>query len=93
MKIPSLLFILLVACSRGPEVKKDIGVAGGDTGIDFDCDSQGDDCIEQACEACVESCGADCSVQESYPPQYSCPDGSWTVYDFCPDWEFTDSGE
>jgi len=46
-----------------------------------------DDCDRKACEACVDFCGIDCAVMESYPPQYSCPSiGAYTVRDFCPDW-------
>lgn len=46
-----------------------------------------DDCDLQACQACVDACGGDCVVLESFPPQYSCgADGSWSVYDFCEDW-------
>lgn len=46
-----------------------------------------DDCDRQACQACVDTCGGDCVILESYPPQYSCgDDGSWSVYDFCEDW-------
>jgi hypothetical protein len=25
-------------------------------------------------------------VLESYPEIFQCPDESWDVYDFCPDW-------
>ena len=51
-----------------------------------------DPCDVDACQACVDACGADCAVLESYPPQYSC-DGTnaWTVRDFCPDWTFPEA--
>jgi hypothetical protein len=47
-----------------------------------------DPCDVSACNACVESCGADCAVQESFPPTYTCGDGgSWDVTTQCPAWE------
>ncbi len=50
-------------------------------------DGAADSCDLQACLACVDFCGLDCTIAESYPPQYGCPSiGSYTVYDFCPDW-------
>lgn len=83
------------ACSSGPQTKTDIGVAYTDSGdVDYACDRLGDDCFEQACEACVAECGFSCQTLESYPPQFNCEDGgSWDVYEFCPDWSPPDSGE
>ena len=61
----------------------------------FDCDAvaidteagEPDPCDVSACEACVDACGGRCVILESYPPQYSCgAGGSWSVYDFCPEW-------
>lgn len=47
-----------------------------------------DGCDLAACVTCAETCGSDCLIQESYPPQYSCGDeGAWSVEDFCPDWQ------
>lgn len=46
-----------------------------------------DECDLQACQACEEACEVGCLILESYPPQYSCEgEGTWDVYDFCPDW-------
>jgi hypothetical protein len=85
--------LFLSACSSGPETKKDMGVAPKDSGPDYGCDSIGDECIEMACSACVESCGVECETMDSYPMQYACESEGWTVYDFCPDWTPEDSGE
>lgn len=72
-----------------------VGCPGGDDTATFDCESIAittadgapDPCDVDACQACVDACGSDCMVLESYPPQYSCgSEGRWTVYDFCPDW-------
>ena len=61
----------------------------------FDCeqvaiqrpDGTPDVCDLAACESCVDTCGGDCMVLESYPPQYSCgAEGSWSAYEECPDW-------
>jgi hypothetical protein len=51
-----------------------------------------DPCDVAACQACVDACGAECVVLDSYPPQYSC-DGSqsFDVYDACPDWTFPEA--
>lgn len=47
-----------------------------------------DPCDVSACTACVETCGADCAVQESFPPTYTCGDaGSWDVTSQCPAWQ------
>lgn len=47
-----------------------------------------DPCDVAACERCVEGCGGDCLVLESYPPSYACDGGaSWSVYDTCPNWQ------
>lgn len=77
----------LAACDPG-------GKGGGDATGGFDCeaiairdaDDNPDPCDLEACTACVDECGVDCVVLESFPPQYACPDESWTVYDFCPTW-------
>ena len=45
-----------------------------------------DPCDVDACQACVDECGAECAILESFPVQYACPDASFTVTDFCPDW-------
>ncbi len=50
-------------------------------------DGDVDDCDLAACEACFDACGDACAVLESFPPQYACEEGSWSVYDACPDWE------
>ena len=53
-------------------------------------DTQGnaDPCDQQACQACVDSCGMRCEILESYPPHYACQGGSsWSGYDECPDWD------
>jgi hypothetical protein len=66
-----------------------------DCGEPFDCEevaigtSSGapDACDVAACTSCVDTCGGDCAILESYPPQYSCgAQGSWSVYETCPDW-------
>lgn len=46
-----------------------------------------DACDVSACENCVDDCGVDCRVLESYPPVYACDDASWDVYGSCPDWQ------
>lgn len=52
-----------------------------------DASGSPDPCDVSACTTCVERCGDDCMIQESYPPHYACEgEGSWSVYDFCPDW-------
>ncbi len=71
-----------------------IGCVGGEEPA-FDCeevaitdaDGNPDPCDVDACQACVDECGVDCAILESYPPQYACPDDAWTVYEMCPDWE------
>ncbi len=51
-------------------------------------DGSVDACDLAACEACDDACGRSCAILESYPPQYACEgDGSWSVYDECPDWQ------
>jgi hypothetical protein len=94
MKRLAVVLMVLSACSRGPETKKDMGVANSDSGGSvLDCDF-GDDCLDQSCQACVDDCGSDCESQDIYPMEYSCPDGGhWTVFDVCPDWEQSDTGE
>jgi hypothetical protein len=68
------------------------------SGAPFECESIAitdpsgapDACDVSACQACVDECGRDCVVLESYPPRYACEGGgseAWDVYDFCPDWE------
>ena len=54
----------------------------------LDCTQESDDlCLQDACQACVDACGADCEVMDIYPMEYSCPGGDiWDVYDVCPDW-------
>jgi hypothetical protein len=49
-----------------------------------------DGCDVSACLECVDACGEDCLVRESYPPQYACAGESWTVYDSCPAWDGLD---
>ncbi|MBA2320735.1 MAG: hypothetical protein H0V89_06225 [Deltaproteobacteria bacterium] len=71
------------------------GGGGGDEDDGFDCeavairDAEGnaDPCDVQACQACADECGVDCAILESFPPQYACEGASFTVTDFCPDWE------
>lgn len=46
-----------------------------------------DACDRAACESCVDNCGDSCVVLESYPPQYSCGEASWDVYDQCAAWQ------
>ena len=91
MRLLSVIF-LAIACSRGPDIKENVGVAPPDTGSDYDCSGVDDDCIAQACEACVDACGSSCGVMDIYPMEYSCSEGYWTVYDFCPEWSYEDSG-
>lgn len=86
----SWFILALVACI----VIRDGGCPNCGTPIDcsdvaiHDGSGQVDACDVEACETCVDACGIDCAVLESYPPQYSCGGGaSWTVYDTCPDWE------
>ena len=88
-----ILLMVAVGCSRGLGVEKDIGVASGDSGESDLCNSIDDACIQEACEACVESCGTECYSMDIYPMEYSCSDGHWTVYDVCPDWSFGDTAE
>lgn len=85
-----MLLLTLLACPA----------PGPDSGASFDCaevalrDGDGPDaCDLPACQHCVDACGADCMILESYPPQYSCGDTSWTVYDDCPDWTPPSSAE
>jgi len=53
-----------------------------------DADGNVDPCDLQACEACDDVCDEHCVVLESFPPQYACDgEGTFTVYDECPDWE------
>jgi hypothetical protein len=89
--LTTLLLATLASCTlRLPALE---GRAGPPP---FDCEQVAlkdglgdpDPCDVAACEACVDACGADCAVQESYPPQYSCDEGGavWEVYDTCPDW-------
>lgn len=52
-----------------------------------DVNGDPDGCDLSACVSCVDECGVDCLVLESYPPQYACEDVSFDVYDFCPTWE------
>lgn len=87
MRAPFLL-AALAACSGG---SRDTNTS---TTTPLQCadiamkDDQGavDPCDLQACQACADACDGDCVVAQSYPVQYHCPEGSWTVYDFCPDW-------
>ena len=92
MKPWPLIFLLAAACTRSPETKTDMGVAPDDTGSSYDCSDISDDCIEQACQACVDACESGCNSMDIYPMEYSCSEGYWTVYDFCPDWSYEDSG-
>ncbi len=92
MKSLPLIFLFALGCSRSPETKTDMGVAPPDTGSDYDCSDVGDSCIAQACQACVDACGTSCGMMDIYPMEYSCSEGYWTVYDFCPDWSYEDSG-
>ena len=79
-----LAAILVLGCSGSDDTSDETG----DTGSDFVCTEESDDeCIQQACQACVDACDNDCSVEDLYPPQYSCPGlGYYLVEDFCPDW-------
>lgn len=52
-----------------------------------DANGDADVCDVAACSHCVETCGADCVVRESYPPSYACPDAAWDVFDECPSWQ------
>lgn len=80
---------LLLACALTAGC--DLGASSG-----IDCaavalrDAAGDPdgCDVAACATCVDTCGRDCAILESYPPQYSCGGdaGLWDVYAFCPDW-------
>ncbi len=72
------------------------GGASKDPGDGLDCDraalhtedGEVDTCDRQACQACVDECGSNCAVLESYPPQYACAEQhTYTVYDFCPGWQ------
>ena len=72
-----MLSLILLACD---------GDKTDDTQLDAWCAGYSDACTQQACEACTDACGSDCVVLESYPEQWACPDQSWDVYDFCPDW-------
>ena len=70
-----------------------VGCVGGEEPFDCeevaitDADGNPDPCDVDACQECVDECGGGCAILESYPPQYACPGDSWSVYDFCPDWE------
>lgn len=65
-----------------------------DVNVPIDCvaiairdpNGEPDGCDVAACTTCVDHCGGKCAVLESYPPQYSCPDRSFSVYDFCENW-------
>jgi len=73
---------LLAACVGGEEpafVCEEVAIT--------DANGNPDPCDVAACQACADECGSGCAILESYPPQYACPDGSWSVYDTCPDWE------
>jgi len=82
------ILALLPACGyRVIDPSTAEGVLNCDNIAIRDDDGAVDSCDKQACEACVDFCGLDCAVQQSYPPQYSCPSiGAYTVHDFCPEW-------
>ena len=91
MKISTLFFavsIFALGCSR--EIPTDNGSVdtSPDTSSSGDlCSNEPDDCHEQACLLCNESCDEPCSVMESWPQQYGCDGGDTvTVYEVCPDW-------
>ena len=79
-----VLFVLILGWGCGDDAPEHTG----ETGSSFDCLSESSDsCIQQACQACVDACGGSCSVDDIYPPQYSCPGADYfLVEDFCPDW-------
>jgi len=80
--------LLLSACGRRvADPSKVDGVYNCDVVALKGEDGAIDDCDRKACLACVDFCGLDCALQETYPPQYTCPGiGAYTVLDFCPDW-------
>jgi len=83
VKAPLLpLFLLCIACDGGETGTDDTG----EIQSNFSCAGD-DDCLNQICQACVDECGGDCSVDDLYPPQYNCPGvDTFLVEDFCPDW-------
>jgi len=90
-----LLFLVTSGCSRDLSGKKDEGVSPDDTSSTTSalCNSIDDDCIREACEACVDACAEECTSLDIYPMEYDCSEGYWTVYDFCPDWKYSDTSE
>tara|TARA_B110000037_G_C17047267_1_gene476209 strand:+ start:39 stop:332 length:294 start_codon:yes stop_codon:yes gene_type:complete len=91
MKISTLLFassFLLIGCSE--EIPTHTGPVdtSSDTPFEDVCSSEPDDCHEQACQQCNDSCEEPCDVMESWPQQYGCAGGDTvTVYEVCPDWD------
>ncbi len=82
-----LLAFLLACAGHVSDPSLSDGVLNCDNSAIRTDDGEVDSFDLQACQACVDFCGEECAVQESYPPQYSCPGiGSYTVYDFCPEW-------
>lgn len=78
-----MLLFILVGCPGDPSPTQEIDC---DQVTVADATGGPDACDHAACQSCSDSCGSDCSVRESYPPQYACPASSWDVYDFCPGW-------
>lgn len=79
---------LLLACVIVPDAPSTCGDAATcwDAAI-LGSDGLPDPCDLEACVTCRDACGEDCATLESYPPQYACGSGSWSVYDVCPDWQ------
>jgi hypothetical protein len=90
MKISPLLFtlpLIVLGCSRGVPTPNGPVDTSPDSSVDDFCSSEPDDCHEQACILCNESCDEPCLVMESWPQQYGCEGGDTvTVDEVCPDW-------
>jgi len=90
MKISLLLVAipcLAIGCARGIPTHTGSVDTSPDTSLEDLCSNEPDDCHEQACLLCNESCDDPCGVMESWPQQYGCDGGDTvTVYEVCPDW-------
>jgi len=79
--------ILATGCVRGvPTSDGPVDTSPDSQSYDY-CSNEPDDCHQQACELCNDSCEEPCLVMESWPQQYGCEGGDTiTVYEVCSDW-------
>ncbi len=72
---------------HGPPGRCDPGAATDCIEVAMHASGAPDGCDLAACVSCVDACPRGCAVMESYPPRYACDgEGTWDVYDTCPDW-------